>query len=199
MMPEMNGYEVLERLKADSRLRHVPVIMISAVDEIESVVRCIELGAEDYLPKPFNATLLRARIGASLEKKRLRDEVAASCRPAWRRSSPLRARSSSASCREYLPVPTRRNFPWNIHAVLHPARQVGGDLYDFFLFDPQTLCLLVADVSGKGVAAALFMARAKALVRTVAKLLVRTDGTSAPGPSEILAHVNDELCRDNPG
>ena len=75
MMPGMNGYEVLEHLKADAELRHTPVIMISAVGEVESVVRCIELGAEDYLPKPFDATLLRARVGASLEKKRLRDEV----------------------------------------------------------------------------------------------------------------------------
>ena len=73
MMPELNGYEVLEHLRADERLRHLPVIMISAVDQIESVVRCIELGADDYLPKPFNPTLLRARVGASLEKKRLRD------------------------------------------------------------------------------------------------------------------------------
>jgi class 3 adenylate cyclase len=75
MMPGLNGYEVLERIRADSRLRHIPVIMISAVDEIDSVIRCIELGAEDYLPKPFNPTLLRARIGASLERKRLHDAV----------------------------------------------------------------------------------------------------------------------------
>jgi adenylate cyclase len=75
MMPEMNGFEVLEQLKTDAELRHLPVIMISAVGEVESVVRCIELGAEDYLPKPFDATLLRARVGASLEKKALRDEV----------------------------------------------------------------------------------------------------------------------------
>jgi len=74
MMPELNGYEVLEHLRADDKLRHLPVIMISAVDQIESVVRCIELGADDYLPKPFNPTLLRARVGASLEKKRLRDQ-----------------------------------------------------------------------------------------------------------------------------
>lgn len=73
MMPEMNGYEVLGRLKADARLRDIPVIMISALDEIETVVRCIEMGAEDYLPKPFDPVLLRARIGACLEKKRLRD------------------------------------------------------------------------------------------------------------------------------
>ncbi len=74
MMPEMNGYQTLEAIKSDSLLRHVPVIMISAVDEVESVVRCIEMGAEDYLPKPFNPVLLRARIGAVLEKKRLRDQ-----------------------------------------------------------------------------------------------------------------------------
>jgi class 3 adenylate cyclase len=77
MMPEMNGYEVLERLKADDVLRHVPVIMISALSELDSVVRCIELGAEDYLPKPFNSVLLKARIGASLERKRLHDREAA--------------------------------------------------------------------------------------------------------------------------
>lgn len=74
MMPEMNGYEVLEHLKADPLLRHIPVIMISALDDMESVVRCIELGAEDYLFKPFNPTLLKARIGACLEKKQLRDQ-----------------------------------------------------------------------------------------------------------------------------
>lgn len=73
LMPEMNGYQVLEYLKADKDLRHIPIIMISALDEIDSVVRCIEIGAEDYLPKPFNPVILRARIGACLEKKRLRD------------------------------------------------------------------------------------------------------------------------------
>ncbi|MFQ5657208.1 MAG: response regulator [Candidatus Methylomirabilales bacterium] len=74
MMPEMDGYETLKHLKADSTWRDIPVIMISALDEIESVVRCIERGAEDYLPKPFDPVLLRARIGACLEKKRLRDQ-----------------------------------------------------------------------------------------------------------------------------
>ena len=73
-MPEMNGYQVLERLAADVHWRDLPVIMISAVEEIDSVVRCIEMGAEDYLTKPFNPVLLKARVGASLEKKRLRDE-----------------------------------------------------------------------------------------------------------------------------
>ena len=74
MMPELNGYEVLRHLKTDPTLRDLPVIMISALEEIDSVVRCVAMGAEDYLPKPFNPVLLRARIGACLEKKRLRDQ-----------------------------------------------------------------------------------------------------------------------------
>jgi two-component system, cell cycle response regulator len=73
-MPEMDGYQVLGHLKADPRLRDIPVIMISAVEELESVVKCIELGAQDYLPKPFNAVLLRARLTACLERKWLRDQ-----------------------------------------------------------------------------------------------------------------------------
>lgn len=73
MMPELNGYEVLKLMKADKKLRNIPVIMITALDDMESTVKCIELGAEDYLPKPFNAVLLKARISASLEKKHLRD------------------------------------------------------------------------------------------------------------------------------
>ena len=77
MMPEMDGYEVLEAIKANPKLRDIPVIMISALDEIDSIVRCIELGAEDYLPKPFNPTLLRARVETCLEKKKLRDRETA--------------------------------------------------------------------------------------------------------------------------
>ncbi len=74
MMPDLDGYQVLEKMKNDHALRDVPVIVISAQDELESMVQGIELGAEDYLPKPFNPVLLRARIGACLEKKRLRDQ-----------------------------------------------------------------------------------------------------------------------------
>ena len=74
LMPELDGYEVLAELKEDPHLRDIPVIVTSALDEIDSVVRCLEMGAEDYLTKPVNPVLLTARINASLEKKRLRDQ-----------------------------------------------------------------------------------------------------------------------------
>jgi len=74
LMPELDGYEVLAKLKADPLLRDIPVIVTSALDELDGVVRCLEMGAEDYLTKPVNPVLLNARINASLEKKRLRDQ-----------------------------------------------------------------------------------------------------------------------------
>src|SRR4030095_5890399 len=69
----MDGYQVLECIRSEPRLRHIPVIMISALEDVESVVRCIEMGAEDYLPKPFDAVILRARINAGLARKRLHE------------------------------------------------------------------------------------------------------------------------------
>ena len=73
-MPEMNGYQVLEYCLQNDELRNIPIIMTSSLEEIASVVKCVELGAEDYLNKPVNPILLRARVNASLEKKRLRDQ-----------------------------------------------------------------------------------------------------------------------------
>jgi class 3 adenylate cyclase len=73
-MPELDGFAVLEQLKADLKLRDVPVLVTSSIEGLDNIIRCIELGAEDYLPKPVNQVLLKARIGAILEKKRLRDQ-----------------------------------------------------------------------------------------------------------------------------
>ena len=193
MMPELNGYEVLEHMKADERLRHVPVIMISAVDQIESVIRCIEMGAEDYLPKPFNPTLLRARVGASLEKKRLRDEIVGHLARIERELAAAREIQLSMVPTVF-PAPTTTQRV-EIHGTLQPARQIGGDLFDFFWSDTRTLCFVVADVSDKGAPAALFMARTKTLIRIVATLL-RTAGGAVP-PHEIIAMVNEELCQSN--
>lgn len=194
MMPGLSGYDVLERLRADVRLRHIPVIMISAVDEIESVIRCIELGAEDYLPKPFNPTLLRTRVNASLEKKRLRDDIVRHLDQIEKELKAARDIQLSMVPLDFHP-PTSV-VPVEIFATLEPAREIGGDLYDFFWSEDGRLCFVVADVSGKGAPAALFMARVKTMTRLMATLYREPSGEPAD-PGAIVTRINDELCRDN--
>jgi sigma-B regulation protein RsbU (phosphoserine phosphatase) len=194
MMPGLSGYDVLERLRADVKLRHIPVIMISAVDEIESVIRCIELGAEDYLPKPFNPTLLRTRVNASLEKKRLRDDIV---RHLDQIEDELRAAREIQLSMVPLDfgAPTPKH-PVDIFATLEPAREIGGDLYDFFWGEDGRLYFVVADVSGKGAPAALFMARIKTMTRLVA-MLYRAPAGGVVEPGRIMARINEDLCLDN--
>lgn len=196
MMPNMDGYQVLEALKADGRLHSLPVIMISAVNEIDSVIRCIGLGAVDYLSKPFDPILLRARVSASIEKKRLRDEIQIHL-------ARLEEELDSARQLQMSMVPAifsepTRERPIEIFAMMEPAREVGGDLYDFFYADDDTLCILVGDVSGKGVPSALFMARTKYLVRLVTRFVHESD-CGSPQPAEIVDLANQELCQDNIG
>jgi phosphoserine phosphatase RsbU/P len=196
MMPKVDGYQVLQQLKADGRLHNIPVVMISALNEIDSVVRCIELGAVDYLSKPFNPVLLKARVGASLEKKRLRDEVRAHLARMEEELESARQLQMSMVPTTF-PQPTVRR-PVEIFAMMEPAREVGGDLYDFYDIDDGTLCFLIGDVSGKGVPAALFMARTKNVIRLISRLLRGADG-AAPTPADIVTAVNRELCQDNVG
>ena len=164
MMPEMNGYEVLEQMKTDVTLPYVPVIMISAVDEIESIVRCVELGAEDYLPKPFNRVLLKARIGASLEKKRLRDRQEAYTRQLdienRRKSQELeRARQVQLSMLPAAPPA----FPHvDISATQENASAVGCYYYDFFPQPNGKMLLAVGDATGHGVGSGLMVSMTKA-------------------------------------
>jgi sigma-B regulation protein RsbU (phosphoserine phosphatase) len=195
MMPEMNGYQVLEHMHADADLRSVPVIMISALDQIESVVRCIELGADDYLTKPFNPVLLRARVGASLEKKRLRDAVSASLKRLERELDAARTLQLGMLPRTF--PQWSPQLPIHVHATMEPAREVGGDLYDCFPVDGRLFCFLVGDVSDKGAPAAMFMARARSLVRMAVELRGRLAPNESWSPAAIAATVNRELCQNN--
>jgi sigma-B regulation protein RsbU (phosphoserine phosphatase) len=193
MMPRLDGYGVLAWLKAKDRLHNIPVIMISALNEMTAVVRCVEMGAVDYLTKPFNPVLLRARLGASLEKKRLRDELYAHLARLQREMDAAR-RLQMGMVPQSFPAPSPE-FPWDIHASIAPALEVGGDLYDVFRAADGSLCFFIGDVAGKGMPAALFMARTKSIIRIVTEL---TSSASAPAdPAAIITRVNRELCQSN--
>jgi serine phosphatase RsbU (regulator of sigma subunit) len=180
-------------MKAEGLLDATPVLMISAASEIDTVVRCIGLGAEDYLPKPFNPALLAARVKAVLEKKFLRAENKRQFERFERELAEARLHQLSM-----LPV----EFPVDpdvidIHATSDPALEVGGDLYDVFEVKPGVLCVAIGDVAGKGAAAGLFMARTRSLLRA-GTLQFQAIAGRVPRPSEIAALLNEELCKNNP-
>jgi sigma-B regulation protein RsbU (phosphoserine phosphatase) len=192
MMPLIGGIQVLETLRAKKKLASLPVIMVSAASEQESVVRCIELGAEDYLTKPVNPTMLRARVGATLEKKRLRDDARV-------RMVELGHELAAARELQYGMVPLdheRDDSPVAMHFLLEPARELGGDLCDFLFSDADTLWFGLGDVSGKGVAAAIFMARTWSVLRSLAGRAPRAAPEDSD-PGRVLMATNRELCKAN--
>lgn len=197
MMPEMNGYELLERMRADADLCHVPVILISALDDTDSVIKGIELGAHDHLPKPFNPHILRARVDASLARKRLRDREQLYARSLQREMDIARTIQAG-----FLPHALPQAAGWDLAAWFQPARHVGGDFYDAYaLREGRRIVLVVADVCGKGVGAALFMALFRSLLRAQAEKVLGGDGDVATQACLLIASVNDYIAqtheRDN--
>ena len=196
MMPELDGYKVLERMNAEGTLDQLPVIMISAVTEMESVIRCIEMGATDYLPKPFNPVLLKARVGATLEKKWLRDRERL-----WAKSLERDLEIGREIQRSFLPEELPKPAGWEIAARFQPARQVAGDFYDAFsLGGGQRVGLVVADVCDKGVGAALFMALFRSLLRAFAERafvepVVPRDGSDSVRLLSTVVSTNDYIAR----
>lgn len=166
MMPGMDGFQVLAQLKAHKAWRAIPVIVISALNDLGSVVKGIKLGAEDYLPKPFNEVLLKARLDACLEKKRLRDQEQQYLKGLERELEIGRQIQAG-----FLPEKLPQWSGWEIAAHFQAAREVAGDFYDVFaLPQEQRFGLIVGDVCGKGVGAALFMTLFRSLIRATANL-----------------------------
>ena len=160
MMPGMDGFEVLSRLKTDPSHRDIPVIVISANNAMPSVIQGIQLGAEDYLPKPFEPALLKARIASCLEKKRLRD-----LQKLYLKSLQRELEIGREIQQGFLPAEMPRVPGWEIAACFQAAREVAGDFYDGFLLPDGALVCIVGDVCGKGVGAALFMTLFRSLIR----------------------------------
>ncbi len=179
MMPVLDGVGALTAIKASELTRDIPVIMISANTEMETIVKCIELGADDYLPKPFDPVLLRARVGASLEKKRLRDREKARARR-MEKDLEVGARIQRDFLPEALPVVPGYEFA----ARFEPAREVGGDFYDAFRLSDGAVAIVLGDVCDKGVGAALFMALFRSLIRAVSGSQLGGPGSDATAALE---------------
>ncbi len=162
MMPVMTGFDVLEAMARERRTVNLPVIVISAMNEMDAIIRAIGLGAEDFLLKPFEPTLLKARVLTTLEKKRLRDRI---------RNELARKQTELAEARVLqlaLAPPSFQDGHCQLEVVLEPAREIGGDLVDHARLPDGRHLIVLGDVSDKGAGAALVMARTHALVRSLA-------------------------------
>jgi len=191
MMPEMDGYEVCRHLKADEATRDIPVIFITAMGETSDETKGLEVGAVDYITKPISPPIVQARVKTHLALKRNMAELQKAYKIIEAQKDRMedelnigREIQMSMIPLTFPPFPDRREF--SVHAILEPAREVGGDFYDFFLIDDSRLCFCVGDVSDKGVPAAIFMA--------VTKTLINAHASLDSSPATILTAVNDELC-----
>ena len=188
MMPGIDGFEVLTRLKGDNGHRHIPVIVISAMSDMGSIIRGIQLGAEDYLPKPFDEVLLRARISSALEKKHLRD-----LEQAYLRSLENELEIGHQIQSGFLPDGLPEKEGWQINTFFRPAREVAGDFYDVYELPDGKLVITLGDVADKGVGAALFMTLYRSLLRSSLSNRMQLDD---PVNKLIRAvvHTNDYVC-----
>jgi sigma-B regulation protein RsbU (phosphoserine phosphatase) len=189
LMPGLNGYQVLEKMKADPVLREIPVIMISALDETDSVVHCIALGAEDYLPKSFDPILLKARISACLSKKHYRDQEQKYMKALLESQRQLERELAEAAdyVKDLLPKPASEG-PFQADWIFQPSAKLGGDCFDYHWVEPGKLAIFLLDVSGHGIGAALLSVSVMNVLRSQG--LPHTDFSN---PAAVLGALNQHF------
>jgi sigma-B regulation protein RsbU (phosphoserine phosphatase) len=188
MMPEMDGMEVLRRVKADETLRHIPVIMISADTDIDRVVECLELGATDYLTKPFNPVILRARVNASVETHRLHQREQAFLQALQDSQELLAAELAEAAAYVRSLLPAAQSPPASTDWSFVPSTNLGGDFLGYHWLDEDRFAIYLLDVSGHGVRAALLS------VAVVNSLRSETlPGVDFGNPASVLGGLNDHF------
>jgi phosphoserine phosphatase RsbU/P len=185
VMPGLDGYEVCRRLRQKPETAEVPIMFLSSLEEVQNKTRGFEVGANDYLTKPFEMLEVKARVRSLLKAKAYNDAVKEQI------ASELRVARQIQMGILPLDVPgTADGTGLEVHAILHPAQEVGGDLYEVLRMPDGNLLAAIGDVSGKGIPAALFMA--------VTVTLVRALGPDSRCPEEILRRVSDALASHNP-
>jgi Serine phosphatase RsbU, regulator of sigma subunit len=185
VMPGLDGYEVCRRLREMPETAEVPIMFLSSLEEIQNKARGFEVGANDYVTKPFEMLEVKARVRSLLKAKAYSEAVKEQI------ASELRvAREIQMGMLPHDFAALEQTYNISFDAVLEPAREVGGDLYGVCAARGDRLVIFVGDVSGKGIPASMFMVRAI----SAARLLSRDD----PEPQRVLQRLNDELAADNP-
>jgi phosphoserine phosphatase RsbU/P len=185
VMPGLDGYEVCRRLREKPETAEVPIMFLSSLEEIQNKARGFEVGANDYLTKPFEMLEVKARVRSLLKAKAYTDAVKEQI------ASELRvAREIQMGMLPHDFSNFEQAYNISFDAVLEPAREVGGDLYGVCAAGPDRLVIFLGDVSGKGIPASMFMVRAISLAQLLSREIEE--------PERILARLNDELAADNP-
>jgi len=185
VMPGIDGYEVCRRLRAEPSTREIPIMFLSSLEDVANKTRGFELGGNDYLTKPFEMLEVKARVRSLLKARAYAEAV----REAQERDLAIAREIQLGLLPSDLASPVK-GTPYDVHAVIEPARLVGGDLFEVLRVSDDRLVIAVGDVCGKGITAALFMAVAVTLLRTLAR--------QCESPEEILRRLNDELAAQNP-
>ena len=185
MMPGLDGYEVCGRLRASPKTCDIPVMFLSSLEDAQDKAKGFEAGGNDYLVKPFEMIEVKARVRSLLRAKAYADAVKEKIAYDLRIAKEIQLGILPANI-----ATVAASGGIEAHAVLHPAQEVGGDLYELLSTPQGDLVVIIGDVSGKGIPAALFMA--------VTTTLVRGFATSAKHPAELLRQVSDALTVNNP-
>ena len=185
MMPDLDGYEVCRRLRAAEGTRELPVMFLSSLEDVKDKAHGFEVGGNDYLTKPFEMLEVKARVRSLLKAKAYADAVKAAAERDLRIAREIQMGLLPASIAAQVEA-----SGLDVDAVLEPAQQVGGDLYEVLRLGPDRVLVAVGDVSGKGIPASLFMAVTMTLLRSLAR--------QGHAPAEILRQLNDELLESKP-
>ncbi len=185
VMPGLDGYEVCRRLRAQQSTHDLPIMFLSALEDVKDKTRGFEVGGNDYLTKPFEVLEVKARVRSLLKAKAYADAI----REAMARDLRIAREIQMGILPADLAAATTGSG-LDVHAVIEPAQKVGGDLYEVLRASDDRIVVALGDVSGKGIPAALFMAVAVTILRTLARHIV--------DPAEILSRLNDELAQQNP-
>jgi serine phosphatase RsbU (regulator of sigma subunit) len=181
MMPQMDGYEVCTRLKADPETQDIPVIFLTGQTEIEDETRGFEVGAVDYIHKPFSPAVVKARVHTHLVLRGIREQLARQLLTIQKELETARQIQMSI-----LPSSIPQIPGLDIAARYIPMTSVAGDFYDFIVVDEKHLGILVADVSGHGMPAAL--------IASMLKIALAAEIAHAADPAQVLMGLNQTLC-----